>query len=776
MIRANSITEGFRQHLAKHGLHFDNGKELIPDGEIHRVHVQSDKPGTKNGWYVLYGDPPAGRAGSWKTEQDIKWSGGNGALLSESERKKISKKVEAEKKKRQEEQQQRQAEAAKKARYIWYNARAADPEHPYLQNKNVQPHGLRQKDKALIVPGYNADDEIITLQFIQPDGTKKFLAKSKTKGAFYLIGNPESEHILYIAEGTATAFTIHEMTEHSVAIAFNTRNLKEVATALKDKYPESRFIVACDNDTTTEENPGLTKGKEAAAAINADYVYPVFSTDSGSDFNDLHNSEGQESVKNCLDNVITDEDLTSELNYYTGEDEKGNPKSYPRPYHEVLERLKTLTSGRVKSFNGELFATPDKPGDPVQWLKTPDVFFSWLGAYQQSTIDIKRNLQGAMNRGEMLAGMQATAEKVYGLETAPEFPARAEMFYNHAPLPESDFEALQNLIAFFCPETNADRFFILAFFLTAFWGSPPGQHPVFDIHALCGRGAGKTTIPKAAARLLNQSPITASTKDEPGALKKRILSPQAISKRIVNFDNETGRVKSAELAELITAGVISGHRMYQGEGERVNNLLFVITLNTQAGDSDIAHRSVTIRLAKPKYDPTWEERLWKHIDENRLALWSAIREIFNSEPTEVQARTRWALWEREILGRLPGADIEEMQRVILERQGEMDDEAEEASMILDGTKAEIRTAGHDPDTAKIFIRNGDMADIVNTTLKSKMGVVSACKTVKTLIQNELITNMETSRHGKFGRGFWFYGEHYSAVYGDGELLERTPNF
>lgn len=38
-----------------------------PDGDIHRVHVPSDKQGTCNGWYLLSaGSPPAGCFGSWR--------------------------------------------------------------------------------------------------------------------------------------------------------------------------------------------------------------------------------------------------------------------------------------------------------------------------------------------------------------------------------------------------------------------------------------------------------------------------------------------------------------------------------------------------------------------------------------------------------------------------------------------------------------------------------------------------------------------------------------
>ncbi len=40
---------------------------IIADGERHRYYVEGDKPGTKNGWYVVFTDGvSAGSFGTWK--------------------------------------------------------------------------------------------------------------------------------------------------------------------------------------------------------------------------------------------------------------------------------------------------------------------------------------------------------------------------------------------------------------------------------------------------------------------------------------------------------------------------------------------------------------------------------------------------------------------------------------------------------------------------------------------------------------------------------------
>lgn len=48
--------------------------DIIADGDIHRFRDERDRPGTRNGWYVLHTDGiPAGAFGSWKTGEHHTW-------------------------------------------------------------------------------------------------------------------------------------------------------------------------------------------------------------------------------------------------------------------------------------------------------------------------------------------------------------------------------------------------------------------------------------------------------------------------------------------------------------------------------------------------------------------------------------------------------------------------------------------------------------------------------------------------------------------------------
>ncbi len=93
-----------------------------------------------------------------------------------------------------------------------------------------------------------------------------------------------------------------------MAVAFNAGNLLPVAQALQGKYPALRIIVAADDDSRTDGNPGLTKATEAAQAVGGDLSKPDFGDhrpEKATDFNDLHQLLGLDAVKACIDGAAT---------------------------------------------------------------------------------------------------------------------------------------------------------------------------------------------------------------------------------------------------------------------------------------------------------------------------------------------------------------------------------------------------------------------------------------------------------------------------------------
>jgi len=162
-------------------------------------------------------------------------------------------------------------------------------EHPYLARKNINANGARLSKGSLILPvRYN--DKICSLQFITADGSKRFLRNGRVSVGYFIIGSIKGANSLCITEGFATGATIYQETKEAVAVCFNAGNLKPVALILKKKHPDINIIIAADNDHWKKENVGLTKGREAAAVINATMIYPDFeefgNPEGMSDFND----------------------------------------------------------------------------------------------------------------------------------------------------------------------------------------------------------------------------------------------------------------------------------------------------------------------------------------------------------------------------------------------------------------------------------------------------------------------------------------------------------
>jgi len=256
------------------------------DGVLHRFRTERDKRGQRSGWYVLFLDRvPAGAFGDWKTGVTFSWSAANRDSMSPTERTALEQRISEQ---REAARRQREAEykaAAEKARKLWGWAKAADPQHPYLQSKQVQPHGLRQHGSTLLVPLVEAGD-LVNLQRIHPSGEKRFLPGGRVRGLYSPIGLCSGP--LYICEGWATGATIHAVTGRSVACAMNAGNLTPVAQVLRRRYPGRLIIVAGDNDRSTEGNPGKTAAMRAAKAIGGEWIVPDFPADlPGTDFNDL---------------------------------------------------------------------------------------------------------------------------------------------------------------------------------------------------------------------------------------------------------------------------------------------------------------------------------------------------------------------------------------------------------------------------------------------------------------------------------------------------------
>ncbi|MFG5779196.1 toprim domain-containing protein [Comamonas sp. J-3] len=281
------------------------------DGSLHRF-SPSGRSSDTAGWYVVHSDGiPAGVFGCWRSGLMQTWCAKADNAMTPAEREAMRQRVRQAKAQRDEEHQQRQhmAQGAAHARWATALARPADvARHPYLIAKGVQGFGIRVEGDPsaglLLVPMRDAAGMLHSLQSITPSGNKRFLAGGRVHGCYHAIGQISTA--LVIAEGFATAASIHEATGLAVAAAFNASNVPTVARALRQKYPALPLVLAADDDYATEGNPGLTVARHAALAVAGGVAVPQFPArrSGATDFNDLHQLAGLDAVRACFAEVL----------------------------------------------------------------------------------------------------------------------------------------------------------------------------------------------------------------------------------------------------------------------------------------------------------------------------------------------------------------------------------------------------------------------------------------------------------------------------------------
>lgn len=294
------MIEQFKAFAKSQGLPLDD-VEVIPDGQWHSFNDPAKSDSNLHARYILSEDPFwSGAVGthsggwtstSWKPEGSFK-------KLTPTQRQELQKKREQ----LRSTKDKRYNQTAIEARNRYNRGIKPSPSHPYLINKGIiEPSGIRQLGDDLLIPIYDSKMEIQTLQTICPDGSKKLFSGRKKKGGFHIVGDWTQNLKLYVAEGWATATTVHELTGEPCACVVDCGNIDSAIVSLKDLLsPNWELCIAADNDWETAGNPGLTKAAEAALKHKTKLWYPTFTeADKGlSDWNDWYQKYHHKQVGN----------------------------------------------------------------------------------------------------------------------------------------------------------------------------------------------------------------------------------------------------------------------------------------------------------------------------------------------------------------------------------------------------------------------------------------------------------------------------------------------
>ena len=258
----------------------DNGvtppETLIFDGKLHRV--------GKSVFYTFHPDGrPAGIFGDFKQDIKILWKmDGDFKPPTAEERRTFAIDRQRQQAERERAEKTRHDKAIRKAAYIGSNSAAAI-NHPYLVKKRIQAHTARIYRGSLVIPLYDENGVMVSLQFIDDDGNKRMMKGGKAQGSSSPIGDTLKTDIILICEGWATGASLHEATGHLTLVAFSAGNLKAIAAQTRKHYPCSEIIICGDNDLS---GVGQKAAREAALVCGGKYILPATI---GHDWNDSLN-------------------------------------------------------------------------------------------------------------------------------------------------------------------------------------------------------------------------------------------------------------------------------------------------------------------------------------------------------------------------------------------------------------------------------------------------------------------------------------------------------
>jgi putative DNA primase/helicase len=345
------------QQLKAFGLKIDS---IIVDSRVHRC--RANKGREKSGWYLLHemrldnGESlVTGTYGEWvgaeKNTQKVELDK-EGYVFTSEQQEAMRKRAADDRKRIEAEQKQRAERCAQAAEHLLGKMSVAG-DCDYLTRKGIGAYGVKFSEKnSLIIPVTDTRGKVHGLQIILDSKISKEriekLGRDKEfypsgmakKGHFHLIGSPTN--IVLVAEGYATAATLHEATGFPVACAFDANNIEPVIANLKKHYRNINFLICADNDSLatcrecktyidleinptfchqcgkphTKKNTGIERANLAAMTHACAVVYPVFADNPArflsyqknqgklTDFNDLMHVESLATVRFQVEQAI----------------------------------------------------------------------------------------------------------------------------------------------------------------------------------------------------------------------------------------------------------------------------------------------------------------------------------------------------------------------------------------------------------------------------------------------------------------------------------------
>lgn len=313
----------------------------IMDGKIHRVSVVG-RQGGRDGAYAGFLDRvPGGFIQNFATAQKVSWRSSQKDLLSPEQREALNKEILEQATAREKAIGVRHTQSSKVAESVWKALPPlADKPCPYAQKKNVPVYGakianagtvrtavigddgkpivVRFREGDMVIPLRDAKGKLWSYQVVNTT-SKLMLSGGLVDGNMHVMGEVKPGANILVAEGYATAATLHKETGHPVVMAVNAGNLSAVVGSLKERHPTNPIYIMGDNDIkplapgeiydeVKHKNPGAIEALRAAHRHNVGVGFPEFPSGTdllkNTDFNDLAKTSGPAAVKEQVETVL----------------------------------------------------------------------------------------------------------------------------------------------------------------------------------------------------------------------------------------------------------------------------------------------------------------------------------------------------------------------------------------------------------------------------------------------------------------------------------------
>lgn len=284
--------------------------------------------------------------------------------------------------------------AATLALAVWNKAAPARDDHPYLTRKGLAAiETLREIDvgklaklisyrprcndgelvgRVLIAP-VHISGALSTIEMIDEDGRKTALKGGVKAGGGWTAHAPSqgSQRIL-IGEGCATVLSAHRCTGAAAIAALSCGNLRNVAAAVRQAFPEASIVVLADLGN------GQQKALEAARAVGAAFALPDFGADhqaDATDFNDMHQLLGADAVRHAINAASRVDSTVQGPADDAAESQAGFPTLEERPCYRVYEEWQEIDGRRMKPgvylHTTKAERTDAPPSLIDKWISTP---------------------------------------------------------------------------------------------------------------------------------------------------------------------------------------------------------------------------------------------------------------------------------------------------------------------------------------------------------------------------------------------------------------------